>query len=69
MSLADFITFDPWVWWALGLIVLAVLLALAHHYDEHRLPRARETLDEHQARDAVRPTPAPIDILPKGPRR
>lgn len=48
------ILFDPWVWWAVAIALLIVLLVLADRYED-RLLRARESLDDRQAADRCRP--------------
>lgn len=48
--MTDFLTTLPWGWYAGFLIVLAVLLLLASYYEDHRLPRARESLDREGER-------------------
>jgi hypothetical protein len=36
---------DPWPWYAFGLLIVAGLLYLAHHYEDNQLPRACRSLD------------------------
>lgn len=60
----EYVTFHAWPWAIVLLVLLAALLALANHYQDHRLPRARAHLDELEAQRATRPSPAPVDVTP-----
>lgn len=61
--LGDFLTFEPWGWYALLLVVLVGLLWLANWYEDHRLPRARRALSDAEVERALRPSPAPVDVM------